>query len=95
MQDNLSGLLCALAGNKNDALSTYKYLDNNTFVDYFGENYGVDSTILTFHSPEIECTDEYNQSDFEGVGVRVLGYSNNQSAFSNAFRAAWNIDLMI
>lgn len=91
MQDNLSGLLCARAGNKNDDLSTYKYLDNNTFVDYFGENYGVDSTILTFHSPEIECTDEYNQSDFEGVGVRVLGYSNNQSAFSNAFRAAWNI----
>lgn len=50
-------------------------IDDADFVDYFSNNFYRDSNILTFHSPDIECSDMLGEADFANAKLRIVGIS--------------------
>lgn len=52
----------------------------NAFIQKYGNNYYVDSSILTFHSPDI--TDD-NANSLEDYHIRIIGYAPVTSNISN------------
>lgn len=55
---------------------TYSDYSIDAFVQNFGNQYYRDPSILTFHSPDIEFTEDLKDSDFEGLKLRIVGFSN-------------------
>lgn len=45
------------------------------FVENYGNQYYRDSSILTFHSPDIDCNDEISQADLLDLKMRIVGVS--------------------
>lgn len=54
----------------------WQWMSNDEFADYFAEDFFVDFSILTFHSPDIEFNSELTQADFEDVKLRVVGFAD-------------------
>lgn len=48
---------------------------SKTFTSYFREAFYRDPMILTFHSPDIECSDDVSSADFTDVKMRIVGMS--------------------
>ena len=46
-----------------------------TFVKNYGNQFYRDSSILTFHSPDIEFVDDISQGDFKDLKMRIVGLS--------------------
>lgn len=45
--------------------------------------YRMDGNIVTFHSPDIECVDVSQNTDLEGVGLRIVGFASVSTDLSN------------
>ncbi len=43
-------------------------------INYYNEDFGIDRTILTLHSPEIEWDENIKQIDLNSYNIRVLGF---------------------
>lgn len=57
--------------------STWSSLTNDKFDSYFPTEYYRDPNILTFHSPDLDSSEELKKDDFEDVSLRLVGFSNN------------------
>lgn len=56
--------------------STQPYIMNgNTFADYWGEQFYRDAQIMTFHSPDVEFTEDLYTADFKDLKMRIVGIS--------------------
>jgi len=55
----------------------WNQLTGDDFTKYFPTEYYRDPNFLTFHSPDLESSDELRKDDFEGVSLRLVGFSNN------------------
>lgn len=49
------------------------WMDNTDFTNYFAEDYMSDTNILTFHSPDIENSEELYQNNFDDCKLRITG----------------------
>ena len=52
-------------------------ISEDTFGIYFKEYFYRDAQFLTFHSPDIEFTDDVLDSDFKNLKMRIVGISNH------------------
>ena len=52
-------------------------ISESTFRDAFNEYFYRDAQFLTFHSPDIEFTDDVLDSDFKNLKMRIVGISNH------------------
>ena len=48
---------------------------STNFLKYYGNQYYRDSSILTFHSPDVEYRDDIAQGDFADLKMRIVGIS--------------------
>lgn len=55
----------------------FTYATKEQVLDQFGNDYMVDTNILTFNSPDIELDDSIQQEDFEGLKFRIVGTINS------------------
>ena len=53
-----------------------KYMTSSEFIGNYAENYFIDQSILTFHSPEIEVGEDVLQGSLDGVKFRIIGYAS-------------------
>lgn len=72
--DNFTNQPC-MQYKKNESDTTYTWMSDSEFVSYFAEDYFIDNSILTFHSPEIDIGSELDQADYNDVKLRVVGFS--------------------
>lgn len=56
---------------------TPTYATKEQVLDLFGNDFMVDTNILTFNSPDIELDDSLQQEDFEGLKFRIVGTINS------------------
>lgn len=49
------------------------YEDASSWITYHSENFGVDKSIITFHSPDIEFDDNIQNYDLSGLQLRIVG----------------------
>lgn len=63
---------------------SYSDMDSTTFSRFFGTEYYLDPSILTFHSPDIDSSEELIEDDFLPLKLRLVGYSNG-GFFSKRF----------
>ena len=56
--------------------SSYAPLDSENFSKYFGTEYYRDPNILTFHSPDIDSSEEILKGDVLPLKLRLVGYTN-------------------
>ena len=51
-------------------------LDSEAFRKHFGTEYYLDPSLLTFHSPDLDSSDELLEDDIRPLKLRLVGYSN-------------------
>lgn len=56
---------------------TFTYATKEQVLDLFGNDFMVDTNILTFNSPDIELDDSLQQEDLEGLKFRIVGTINS------------------
>ncbi len=60
-------------------------ISKENFVEYYANEFYRDPSILTFHSPDIECVDNVHEYDFQDLKLRIVGISN--AGFDNTHSA--------
>ena len=56
---------------------TWKDLASDKFDKFFPTEYYSDPSILSFHSPDIDSSEELYADDFTNLNLRLVGFSNN------------------
>lgn len=50
-------------------------MDNTTFIGNYSEDFYVDQSVVTFHTPEVECSELLTQSSLNDTSFRIVGYT--------------------
>lgn len=70
-----------------------KYMTGKEFIDYFSEDYFIDTNTMTFHSPDIDSSEELLSSDFDNLQLRITGFSRTavpDDWYNNTSKAAYD-----
>ena len=67
--------------------------NKDKFLGYFGNYFFVDSNILTFHSPDIDSSEELRQEGFSGLKLDIVGKAIVQEQKTDTFISVNNVGI--
>ena len=67
------------------------YISSKDFIGNYNEQFMMDYSILTFHSPDIEFNSNLQQSLFDGLKVRIIGQSLLDSVRTKYYLTTKNV----
>lgn len=61
---------------KKSDMQSFNVMKDEEFVKYFPTEYYLDPSVVTFHSPDIDSSQELRKDDLVDVQLRLVGFSN-------------------